>query len=831
MNKRTYLYILDNIRYTLNGIHTHKIGSSNNPIQRVCELQTSLPEKLQIIRIYEIFDKTAYFVDELLKCTTIHNMDILKQQSINIEHYEPENMGGIEHYVIPNICDIEKFLILMNIKYKLITDYSIFKLAKNKNEISKKVFNYIEQIKETVSLRYYQKDCIEKFMNNLNTLKYFQGIYFIGTGLGKTRIAVSECVYHIKNYPNDNIIWITFRKDIISGQMKEFNCHNIFMINPTEKQICMEHGKVFVILRQQIIKYKLVPNTINGIFYDECHDASKKSDSSVTYKYMKKLKDTQLLKYRVGLSATPLTADEKQNAGVCELYGMYKKINYFYSYSLFDGVIDNYLSIPKIEYIECKTIKDLCKTYKTSKMTSMIIDKIKNIVTDTVYHKGIIWFPSVHMMKYFWELIKIENHKIYYSTATHNDDDDDFQKAENNCVMLACDKFTTGFDGKNMEFGCNLCCNEHGHTILQKIGRFMRMKELQKYALFFQFCISAKIEKRHLYKSITQNCFGTCLKCNMSDDKISINKKDKLLILDIDSYTLNIQNNINNDAQKEIQHGGYINTKCQHTMDLVTFLKKYSTIDNKFIDDFFGMYDITNKFRFSIDLKKIADWLGTYKGKLKETLVNSYVKYIDYSVVKIKKYKGSGGHNKEQILLTPDCFKLLSMRSHTKKSERVREYYLELEKILDKYKDYIIKGLLDKNEALENNQKPKVYPSRGVIYVIQTADGVTLYKIGKSINFKNRIRNYNADKADNIVPILIYETDNVDIVENCLKKNMKEYQYRKYKEVYQINIDILKGILKECDCSSERITLIKKNKPIKQSGGNLFIMLEKLKTT
>lgn len=262
-------------------------------------------------------------------------------------------------------------------------------------------------------------------------------------------------------------------------------------------------------------------------------------------------------------------------------------------------------------------------------------------------------------------------------------------------------------------------------------------------------------------------------------------------------------------------------------LNLVEFLKKYSTIDNSFIDDFFGMYDIKEKTNYNVDLDKLAIWLNAPKANVKKTLVGSYVKNVDYRIVKIRNTNTHGGQGKEQILLTPDCFKLLAMRSRTKKAERVREYYLELEKILDKYKDYIIKGISDKYEILLNNQKPKVYPKKGVIYIIQTADEITLYKIGKSKKFQNRIRNYNADKANDIRPILIYETDSIDTVESCVKHAIKEFQYRKYKEVYQVNVDILKKVIKECDCSAKRLTLITRNAPMKQEGGNLFMMIEK----
>ena len=46
---------------------------------------------------------------------------------------------------------------------------------------------------------------------------------------------------------------------------------------------------------------------------------------------------------------------------------------------------------------------------------------------------------------------------------------------------------------------------------------------------------------------------------------------------------------------------------------------------------------------------------------------------------------------------------------------------------------------------------------------------------------------------------------------------MKVGQYKKYKEVYQVDIDIIKQLVKKCDCDIKEIT----NKIIKiQKGGN-----------
>jgi hypothetical protein len=59
-------------------------------------------------------------------------------------------------------------------------------------------------------------------------------------------------------------------------------------------------------------------------------------------------------------------------------------------------------------------------------------------------------------------------------------------------------------------------------------------------------------------------------------------------------------------------------------MNLIDFLKKYSKINNDFIEDFFGLYNQNNKFEFTIDLEIICKWLEVRKDSLKDTLLKSY---------------------------------------------------------------------------------------------------------------------------------------------------------------------------------------------------------------
>ncbi len=260
-------------------------------------------------------------------------------------------------------------------------------------------------------------------------------------------------------------------------------------------------------------------------------------------------------------------------------------------------------------------------------------------------------------------------------------------------------------------------------------------------------------------------------------------------------------------------------------MDLVTFLKTHTKISNNFIDDFFGLYESKDKYNFSINIEAIAKWFNIRKGHIKDTLLELYTKNIDYKIIK-NLPKGKGNPS-ETILLTPKCFKLMAMQSKNKKAVQVREFYYELEQVIDQYKEYIIKGLEEKIKTLENNMKPKINPTKGVIYIIQTSDGIGHYKIGKTKDLRKRLNSYNGDKKDDIIPVYIYETYDIDKIESCIKTYAKEYQYRKYKEVYKINIDLLKKLINDCSDFNERTNLMMKWKGNKMEGGNLFIAIYK----
>ena len=210
-----------------------------------------------------------------------------------------------------------------------------------------------------------------------------------------------------------------------------------------------------------------------------------------------------------------------------------------------------------------------------------------------------------------------------------------------------------------------------------------------------------------------------------------------------------------------------------------------------------------------INLENVAKWLKTEKRDIKKTLVKSYEINIDYIIKKnnIKNYFTNDIH------ITPECFKRLCMLSRTEKAEEVRTYFIEIESVLDNYKNVIIDHLNKRIDTLENNQKPTIDTTVGLIYILKSNDDIeNIYKIGKSKKFKERILSHNSSHPDNVQILYVYETKYIDEIEACLKAALKSKQYRKRKEFYQIDIDIIKEVIKSCN----KIILKVRNKPDKK---------------
>jgi len=260
-------------------------------------------------------------------------------------------------------------------------------------------------------------------------------------------------------------------------------------------------------------------------------------------------------------------------------------------------------------------------------------------------------------------------------------------------------------------------------------------------------------------------------------------------------------------------------------MDFKTFLLKNSSIKKSFIDDFYDIikedyFELSDK--FLVDSNKLQIWLNISSRKdFHDTIKRSYINNIDYIITKQKK-AGTGKSNEKIYMLTPDCAKMLLQATRSKKGTEVRKYFIEIEKMLYKYKDLIIKKLNDELKKLHRNQKPKIINKKKKMYVFKALNtDLTLYKLGRSKDLKTRFKNHNSPMANDLEVIYEYETENLELVEDCIKAQMKHAQYRKYKEVYQIDLKIIKKFIKQCDLN---INLVKKYTE-QNDNGNYFMFI------
>jgi len=268
-------------------------------------------------------------------------------------------------------------------------------------------------------------------------------------------------------------------------------------------------------------------------------------------------------------------------------------------------------------------------------------------------------------------------------------------------------------------------------------------------------------------------------------------------------------------------------------MSAKEFVKMTSTVPAKFVDELFEFYDeTTNQTDTVIRLDVVAKWLSANKDILAKTLRKSYRAGFDYVVeLNTKAQKSDPRSNNHKLyLITPDCFKRLAMTSRSKNAEMVRTYFIEIENMFLKYRMQTLQGMQHEIERLERNQRDKkglgdVDPKAGYLYVIRASehkDGI--FKIGRSKDLLSRLRNYDSGRADDIEVMYMYQVPDIVSAEGCVKALLKKYKYRKYKEVYQADIDMIKDLVKGCGDLSAK--LYHKNQKMLMKGG-FYIVLEK----
>lgn len=173
-----------------------------------------------------------------------------------------------------------------------------------------------------------------------------------------------------------------------------------------------------------------------------------------------------------------------------------------------------------------------------------------------------------------------------------------------------------------------------------------------------------------------------------------------------------------------IEHNPITRLSDTYNNKLLLEIKRNFTNEQQqlFITSFYCYLNYDEITDYVIDLDNIWQWLGyNKKYNAKCTLEKNFKLNIDYKITVSAgagaKNKGSGGHNKETIMLNINTFKLLCLKADTKKSNEIHKYFIDLEKILHKIiseesNDYKMALTQLKNE---NNNKEIEYTNKLVI--------------------------------------------------------------------------------------------------------------------
>lgn len=263
-------------------------------------------------------------------------------------------------------------------------------------------------------------------------------------------------------------------------------------------------------------------------------------------------------------------------------------------------------------------------------------------------------------------------------------------------------------------------------------------------------------------------------------------------------------------------------------MDTKTYVKKFTTVPENFIDEFFEFYTDDRSLSqtdFVIRLDTVAKWLSAPKHILAKTLRSSYKEGFDYIVKKdtdvIKKDPRNNNH--KLYLMTPDCFKRFAMMSHSKNADLVRSYFIEVEGLFLRYKEELLKGM---KAMVESSKKvSKIKPKQGYVYILRASDQHdSVYKIGRSKDLVKRLSSYNTGRAEDVEVLYVYKTKDTLGTENCLKAFLKEYQFKKYKEVYQADLQMIKELMRDCGKIGNKLVHTKKKSEMK---GGYYVVIAK----
>jgi hypothetical protein len=250
--------------------------------------------------------------------------------------------------------------------------------------------------------------------------------------------------------------------------------------------------------------------------------------------------------------------------------------------------------------------------------------------------------------------------------------------------------------------------------------------------------------------------------------------------------------------------------------------ENFTELEQKlFVSSFYCYLKYDRNKDFIIDLNNVWIWLGfSSKQKSKDLLEKNFMIDKDYKIMpnlQVKQTKNTiikdyinndpqvggvkndsskikenrGGHNKEIIMMTINCFKKYCLKADTKKAYEIHNYYLKMEEmlheIIEEESNELILQLEQKQTELENTiqntkkDKQKAveqatiaqFPVNTECIYFGTIDNTNesnekLIKFGHTNNLSTRV-SYHHNNYDNFILVSAFRVQNKVEIENLIK--------------------------------------------------------------
>jgi len=406
----------------------------------------------------------------------------------------------IEKYLKENLDEkqiIKKFTGLVNpIDKKLLNyilepvfndsnqDYSDDETEEPKEEIKPDDIVTVDELSKSFKWREHQIKAIQ----STEEQGFKSGVHNMIMGAGKTFIILNMIYTHYKNNKNNNLyILVCTHQEILKDlffdnsnqldktkiefwkksdiiDLEKFNF--IDKINDKSKIIELAKDKPnLLVVNSKFLEIldnnnSINYNTLNFVILDESHGIS----APELYRVLSKIKDSYS-KHIIGLSATPLR--KGANAKVKHIFSKkliseYKKeekiehkLNIISNYDMVQAIKDDIILPPHY------TIFQVNKTlgHKIGLANKEIITKhITELIPLLPYKKILCWTRTIGQMVEYYDFLSktFPQFKIYCSSSKDKDyklntNYKEFSERENNCIMVAVNRFREGSDFKNLD--------------------------------------------------------------------------------------------------------------------------------------------------------------------------------------------------------------------------------------------------------------------------------------------------------------------------------------------------------------------------------------------